>query len=111
VILAGGGVALASRSTGNPGCTAAESQFTSIEHQIDTSPAGTPAQFRAVLQQVVTNLHADAAKSTNRQATVAIRTLTGDFQSFLDTYGQTDPQTQLNRLSADGAALDTACGN
>jgi hypothetical protein len=94
----------------DPGCIAAESASTDISSKINAD-AGNPTALKADLQNAVTTLNNAAAKAKNAQARQAITAMANDFQQLLSAMdtGNLPPDFD-SRITADGAAVDTACG-
>jgi hypothetical protein len=118
VLWLAGSIALVSTAGGtvakrlNPGCVAAETFVPNWESSVQADSAD-PAALKTDLQQAVTELTADAGKSTNATAAAAMRKLAGDVKELAnDLATGTAPSDDLqNRLDADGTAIDTACGH
>ena len=72
-----------------------------------------PNAFETQLKATVSGLNAAAAKSTNAEATTAIKALAKDYQDLLDSVnnGQGPDGTLIDRLTEDAAAVDKACGS
>lgn len=112
-----GGVAIGIASAGtiakrlDPACVSAENYFEQLETKMNADQSN-PDAFKQDLQDAVTHLNADAAKTSNASTKAAILKLSGDVQELLnDVNSGTIPSADLTtRLETDGNAVDTACG-
>ena len=92
----------------DPGCLSIESQTalaTKMQHDTD------PAEMQKDIQQLITELKADQAKTKSAKVRTALANFEKDFED-LQTAMQTGnvPPDLVGRLTTDGKAVDTACG-
>jgi hypothetical protein len=108
-----GGIAVAGNVSKrlDPACTSAESYSQTIATKMDAD-SDDPNAIEADLQDAITNLNADADKTSNSDTKAAINKLADDFQTLLtDVKSGTIPSDSLqNQIDADGTAVDKACG-
>ncbi len=92
----------------DPGCVSFESQSALANRmQNETDPAA----MKKDIQQVLTELKADQAKTKSADVRSAMAALQKDFED-LQTAMETGnvPSDLIDRLGTDGTAVDTACG-
>jgi hypothetical protein len=120
IVIVGGIVAIMAMPGGtktvgghpNPGCAAAESYIPKWSAKTKTDAANVFA-IKADVQDAVTELNKDAAKSTTAGTKAAISKLSADMQAYLDAFnsGTIPPASAETQIEADGAAITTACGH
>jgi hypothetical protein len=94
----------------DPGCIAAESAFQRIDSKMNAD-AGNPEAFKADLQEAITALNDAASKTRSAETRQAVTKLAADFQQLLQAMDSgTLPPNFETTVTADGAAVDTACG-
>ena len=95
----------------DPACVSAEGYGQTIQDKVQADQ-NNPDAIKQDLQDAVTHLRSDATKTSNAATAAAINKLADDFQELLtDINNGTAPAADLiDRLGADGTAVDTACG-
>lgn len=95
----------------DPACISAEGYGSTLESKMNADQGNIDA-LKQDLQDAVTELNTDAAKTSNATTKAAILKFSGDIKELLDDINNgTAPSADLTtRLTTDGNAVDTACG-